>query len=304
MNYLEAEKRYSPNTVAAYRRDIADFIAFISATAADTDFDPGLVTADDIRGWIESLSRRGLSPTSVNRMASAVRSFFNYLRSKGAVEKDPMLRIRSLRTPKKLPSYIPESVSGKLFDAKEENLDAMEGTDGYIHDRNMLVVLLFYSTGIRLAELREIKLKDFSDGFKELRVTGKGGKERVVPVLEYTRNKLLEFTVKYNNRPVCFSPDDYLFLTGDGEEMSRAEIYRSVRKVLESAGVQGKKSPHVLRHTFATHLLNEGADLRQIQELLGHASLAATQVYTHNSITALKEIYAASHPRGAKSGKD
>lgn len=302
LGYLQAERRYSEHTVSNYHRDISDFIASLDG-AADS-FDPAAVTPEDIRDWITGLSRRGLSPSSVNRMVSALRSFFKYLRSRSVVEKDPMLRINSLRTPKKLPSYIPESVSEKLF--SRGAVDAADGDDtgGYIHDRNALITLFFYSTGIRLAELRNIKPGDFAAGFARVRVSGKGGKEREVPVVGYTRNKLREFIVKYNGDPVCFSNDKCLFLTVEGGQMSAVDIYHAVKGILEAAGVQGKKSPHVLRHTFATHLLNEGADLRHIQELLGHASLAATQVYTHNSIARLKEVYAASHPRGAGKEED
>ncbi|MCD8172016.1 MAG: tyrosine-type recombinase/integrase [Alistipes sp.] len=302
LGYLQAEKRYSEHTVSNYRRDISDFIASLDGAAEC--FDPAKVTTDDIRDWITGLSGRGLAPSSVNRMVSALRSFYKYLRSRDIVHKDPMLRISSLRTAKKLPSYIPESVSEKLFIRAGGDTAAGDDTPGYIYDRNALITLLFYSTGIRLAELRNIKPADFSAGFSRLRVMGKGGKERVVPVVDYTRNKLRDFLVKYNGDLVCFSDDKYLFLTVDGDQMRALEIYQAVKGVLEAAGVQGKKSPHVLRHTFATHLLNEGADLRHIQELLGHASLAATQVYTHNSITRLKEVYAASHPRGGKGGKE
>ncbi|MCD7970746.1 MAG: tyrosine-type recombinase/integrase [Alistipes sp.] len=300
LEHIKSEKRYSPNTQASYRRDLDDFTAFITGTAHGTAFDPQLVTPADIREWIADLSRRGLSPSSINRMISALRSYFKYIRSKGIVEKDPMLKITSLKTPKKLPSYIPESSAGKLFGQSSPLTDAPDAAPGYTDARNELIVLLFYSTGIRLAELNGIRLRDFSPGFADLRVLGKGGKERIVPIVEFTRNKLREFTVKYNGNPVCFSPDNYLFLTEDKKQMSRAGIYKAVKSVMESAGIQGKKSPHVLRHTFATHLLNQGADLRHIQELLGHASLAATQIYTHNSIAKLKEIYAASHPRGSK----
>ncbi|MCD8072209.1 MAG: tyrosine-type recombinase/integrase [Alistipes sp.] len=302
LKYIEAERRYSPHTVAAYRRDVADFRAFLTGVSTPAELDPSCISTEDIREWITDLSQRGSSPRTINRMVSSLRSYFKYLRSRGILEKDPMLRIKSLKTPKRLPSYIPETSAMALFGGNLPGADPGPGKNGYGYDRDELIALVFYSTGIRLAELKDIRPEDFSADLSQLRVRGKGGKERVVPVVEYTRNKLREFLVKYKGEGPCNSGGNFLFLTEDGEPLSRMEIYKTVRRLLEKAGVQGKKSPHVLRHTFATHLLNEGADLRHIQELLGHASLAATQVYTHNSIAKLKEVYAATHPRGAGKG--
>ena len=165
-----------------------------------------------------------------------------------------------------------------------------------------MIVLRFYACGLRLAELVDIDRGDFSDDFTSLRVRGKGDKERLVPVLEFLREKILHYLTLIEGQNICNSSEKALFLTHKGKRISRMTVYRVVRGELEQSGVQGKKSPHVLRHTFATHLLNGGADMREIQELLGHASLQATQVYTHNSIARLREVYAKAHPR-EKEGK-
>lgn len=301
IRYIEAEKRYSPHTVRAYERDVRDFVEYVCGKGEITaqEFDPAAVASDDVRSWIVSLSGRRLGPASINRMASSLRAYFRYLRGHGVIDKDPMLRIGNLKKPLRLPEYIPESRMEELIVAKIPSPEGSDRHAAYIAERDALIILLFYSTGIRLAELKDIRLEDFSDGFSQLRVRGKGGKERIVPVIEYARERIGGFIRRFEAENICVSPGNFLFLTEKGEPVSRTAIYNVVRGALTSAGIQGKKSPHVLRHSFATHLLNGGADIREIQELLGHSSLAATQVYTHNSITKLKEIYTTSHPRGA-----
>ena len=174
----------------------------------------------------------------------------------------------------------------------------MEEATEFRSMRDALVVLFLYATGIRLAELIAIDRTDFGPEFRELHVTGKGDRERMVPVVPELRRRLFEYMAAIKRDDICKSGEKALFLTEQGRRISRTEVYRIVRGELTALGVQGKRSPHVLRHTFATHLMNGGADLREIQELLGHGSLNATQVYTHNSIAQLKEVYAGAHPRG------
>lgn len=288
--YIRAEKRYSENTAAAYERDIRRFLA---DTGIDPEqFDPAQITSDDIRDWIVSLSESGLSATSVNRMTSSLRALFGWLRKTGAVTGDPFLRIGFQRTPSRLPAFVPEAKMEQVVDAAGE-----ETAGDFESQRNALIILLFYSTGIRLAELLNIRLNDFSSGFRELRVRGKGNKERVVPLIDYTRARVREYTEKIKAENICTDGGNSLFLNSKGRAISRYEVYRIVKNELTRAGVQGKRSPHVLRHTFATHMLNDGADIREIQQMLGHSSLSATQVYTHNSITKLKEAYKTAHPR-------
>ena len=174
----------------------------------------------------------------------------------------------------------------------------MEEATDFCSMRDALVVLFLYATGIRLAELIAIDRTDFGPEVRELHVTGKGDRERMVPVVPELRRRLFEYMAAIKRDDICKSGEKALFLTEQGRRISRTEVYRIVRGKLTALGVQGKRSPHVLRHTFATHLMNGGADLREIQELLGHGSLNATQVYTHNSIAQLKEVYAGAHPRG------
>ncbi len=319
--HLRAERRYSEHTVQGYEHDVRRFVVdtlIAAGTLPDRplhrgapceqqeeqqaveNFDFRDVTPDDIRNWIVRLSEREkLSPSSVNRMTCSLRAMFRYLRKTGEVVKDPFLRIGFQKAPVRLPNYIPES----KMEGVVAELEAESETDDFLLQRDSLVVLLFYSTGIRLAELAGIRLCDFSSDLRELKVHGKGNKERVVPVLNYTRTKIMEYLERINALNICLSGEKSLFLTKEGKPLSRTTIYRIVKEQLTAAGVQGKRSPHVLRHTFATHLLNDGADIREIQELLGHNTLSATQVYTHNSIAALKKAYEGAHPRARKNKK-
>jgi integrase/recombinase XerC len=290
---MEAERRYSPGTVNNYRRDIEEFTAWLGIERPG-DFHPAMVTADDIRGWIVSMSdERRLSPASINREVSSLRSFFRWLRATGVVEKDPFAKIRTLRAPKRLPVWIPEKKMGEIT----AHLLEQCATGDPVQKRDALIVLLFYSCGIRLAELAGIGVDDVYDDFRSLRVHGKGDKMRVVPLPEPTVEVLKRHICDISAAKIWKSDKKPLFLTEKGEALSHAAIYNVVRGELERFGVQGKRSPHVLRHTFATHLMDGGADMREIQDLLGHTSLAATQVYTHNSIARLKKVYAEAHPR-------
>ena len=201
------------------------------------------------------------------------------------------LRIHSLKTSRRLPAFVPESrMTGIVSECEFDS-------DRFTTERNSLIVLLLYACGLRLAELVGIDRTDFSADYTSLRVRGKGDKERIVPVMEFVREKILHYIELIERQNICKSSEKALILTQKGKRISRSVVYRVVREELGRGGVQGKRSPHVLRHTFATHLLNGGADMREIQELLGHASLQATQVYTHNSIARLREIYNKAHPR-------
>ncbi len=290
ISYLEAERRYSPLTVRNYRRDIDRFFDWL-----DTDeerFDPQAVDIDQIREWIIHRSESGrLSGASLNREISSLRSLFRWLRKTGRLDKDIMQPILSMKTSHRLPTFVPESRMTKIVE--ERNPDC----DDFSRERDSLMVLLFYTCGLRLAELIGINRDDFSEDYTSLRVRGKGGKERMTPIMDFVREKLLCYLDLINRQNICNCEEKALLLTSQGKRISRIRVYRTIKGVLTEAGVQGKKSPHVLRHTFATHLLNGGADIREIQELLGHSSLQATQVYTHNSIAHLKKIYAKAHPR-------
>ncbi|MEG2612297.1 MAG: tyrosine-type recombinase/integrase, partial [Alistipes sp.] len=204
--------------------------------------------------------------------------------------------VKSLKTPKRLPAFVPESRMVTVVEHCEDE------SEEFIMSRNALIVVLFYTCGLRLAELISINREDFADDYSSLKVRGKGDKERIVPILEFVRENILHYISLIDGQNICILDKKALILTQKGKRISRSVVYRAVKAELQHEGVQGKTSPHVLRHTFATHLLNGGADMREIQELLGHASLQTTQIYTHNSITALKAIYAKAHPR-EKGGK-
>lgn len=295
VRYLVAERRYSPLTVRNYRRDIERFFAWLDVDPAT--FDPDRITKGDLRAWALHRSEdAGLGAASVNRELSSLRSFFRYLRRSGRIERDLCRAIPSLKTSQRLPVFVPESRMAEVVaDCDEAAAGAAESA--FTAERNALVVLLLYTCGLRLAELVAIDRTDFRADFRSLVVHGKGGKERTVPLLEFVREKILSHLETIDRQNICICGEKALFLTEKGERISRSTVYRLVRRELARAGVQGKKSPHVLRHTFATHLLDGGADIREIQELLGHASLGTTQVYTHNSIARLREIYAKAHPR-------
>lgn len=291
IQYLSTERRYSPLTVRNYRHDIEQFLAWLGTD--EERFDAARITTDDIRSWIIYRTEQGrLSAASMNREVSSLRAFFRWLLRTGVVEKDICRNIASLKTSRRLPAFVPESrMTGIVSECENDS-------DVFITERNSLIILMFYACGLRLSELVGIDRSDFSADFTSLRVRGKGDKERIVPILEFVREKILHYLDLIGRQNICNSSEKALFLTQQGKRISRSMVYRTVRIELRRAGVQGKKSPHVLRHTFATHLLNGGADMREIQELLGHASLQATQVYTHNSIAKLREIYAKAHPRG------
>lgn len=295
IRYLEAERRYSPLTVRNYRRDIERFLTWLDCT--DATVDPQRITTDDIRAWIIDRTEQGhLSAASMNREVSSLRALFHWLLHTGAVTHDVTKPIRALKTPKRLPAFVPESRMQRIVAECEEE------TDDFTEERNTLIVLLLYTCGLRLSELVGINVDDFADDLSSLRVRGKGDKVRIVPILACVREKILHYLDGIRRQNICVSGEKALFLTLKGKRIPRITVYRIVQRELAQGDVQGKKSPHVLRHTFATHLMNGGADLREIQELLGHASLQATQVYTHNSIARLREVYSKAHPR-EKGGK-
>ena len=306
LRYLSSERRYSPLTVRNYARDVERFVAWWSE-AYEPVFDPTKVERDHLRAWIvwrseegcgkSSTNRHGtIQATSINRELSSLRAFFRFLHRRKCIEKDPTHALPALRTAKRLPAFVPES---RMQEILAEGAEPSESFDEkqIVTLRDELIVLLFYATGLRLAELVAIDVDDFSADMRSLRVVGKGDKERLVPILQPVAEKIETYRALIERQQICKSEEKALFLTCRGVRISRSMVYRVVQKVLQTGGVQGKKSPHVLRHTFATHLMNGGADMREIQELMGHSSLQSTQVYTHNSIARLSEVYARAHPR-------
>ncbi len=303
IRYLATERRYSPLTVRNYRHDVERFIAWWSETAGE-NYDPAKVTKEHLREWIVDRSETGhgkstadhpvkIKASSLNRELSSLRAYFRFLHRRGIIERDPAHLLPALRTGRRLPSFVPESRMQQLV---EECFAPSEGVD-HETQRDRLIILLFYTTGLRLAELLAIDMDDLSADLSSLRVVGKGDKERLVPILKPVAEKIAAYRAEIERQQICKSGEKALFLTCRGVRISRSKVYRVVQATLSEGDVQVKKSPHVLRHTFATHLMNGGADLREIQQLMGHSSLQSTQVYTHNSIARLREVYATAHPR-------
>ena len=302
-NYITAEKRYSPLTVRNYMRDVEEFMAW--GVESGEEFSLATARSEDIRTYIMHLSdekrvkggrpttQPRLSPASINRAVSSLRTLYKYLRREGVIEKDIFAPVSALKTKQRLPKYVSEEGMVKVVDYVFRALESEE----YIERRDAMMVLMFYACGLRLAELIAIDTDHFGNDYRTLRVRGKGDKEREIPIVERLRREIKRYVEQLFVQNICKSQEKALFLSKQGERVSRIEVQRSVARLLLECGVQGKRSPHVLRDTFATHLLNEGADLREIQELMGHSSLSATQVYTHSNIAQLQRIYDAAHPR-------
>lgn len=288
LNYLEYERRYSPLTLNAYRIDLSQFIQFL-----ESDYDihqETAITDQMIRSWLAHLMDKGLSAKSVNRKISSIKSYFRYLLRQGFVKHNPSVLIQGPKQKKRLPVFVEERKMEMLI-LKEVDPDNFEEV------RNQLIMELFYSTGIRRAELIGLAMKNADIESKYIKVLGKRNKERIIPIGDY----LIQIFKNYFKLrdSMVFEEEDktWVFLTEKGKKMYPKLVYRIVNSYLSSVSTQDKKSPHVLRHTFATHMLNNGADLNAVKELLGHASLAATQVYTHNTIDKLKKVYQQAHPK-------
>lgn len=292
ISYIEAERRYSPLTVRNYRRDIADFLEFIGVEAER--FDPNAIARADVEEWIVYLfEKRKLKAQSVNRSVATLRSFWKWMLGHGHANRDIVSVISQAKTPSRLPVFVSESRMEDVVALLRDDI----ATDDFERLRDAVIVLLFYTAGLRLAELANLKIGDISADYRTIRILGKGEKERIVPLIGRMGEILKKYFSQFSSQNICIGQKKALILSKKGEPISVRTIQRIVDRKLKSAGIQGKTSPHTLRHTFATHLLNEGADLREIQELLGHSSLKATQVYTHTNIERLKEVYSTAHPR-------
>ena len=292
ISYIEAERRYSPLTVRNYRRDIADFLEFIGVEAER--FDPNAIARADVEEWIVYLyEKRKLKAQSVNRSVATLRSFWKWMLGHGHANRNIVSVISQAKTPSRLPVFVSESRMEDVVALLRDDI----ATDDFERLRDAVIVLLFYTAGLRLAELANLKIGDISADYRTIRILGKGEKERIVPLIGRMGEILKKYFSQVSSQNICIDQKKALILSKKGEPISVRTIQRIVDRKLKGAGIQGKTSPHTLRHTFATHLLNEGADLREIQELLGHSSLKATQVYTHTNIEKLKEVYSTAHPR-------
>lgn len=292
ISYIEAERRYSPLTVRNYRRDIADFLEFIGVDKER--FDPNAIARADVEEWIIYLfEKRKLKAQSVNRSVATLRSFWKWMLGHGHANRDIVSVISQAKTPSRLPVFVSESRMEDVVALLRDDI----ATDDFERLRDAVIVLLFYTAGLRLAELANLKIGDISADYRTIRILGKGEKERIVPLIGRMGEILKKYFSQFSSQNICIGQKKALILSKKGEPISVRTIQRIVDRKLKGAGIQGRTSPHILRHTFATHLLAKGADLREIQELLGHSSLKATEIYTHTNIEDLKEIYATAHPR-------
>jgi integrase/recombinase XerC len=289
-DYLLLEKNYSALTVNAYQNDLKSFSEFIISEYQTESINQS--NYSQIRTWIVSLVESGISNRSINRKMSALNTYYKFLLKIKEIEVSPLIKHKALKTSKKIQIPFSEAEVSTVLDELNFEND-FEGI------RNKLIIELFYSTGIRRIELIELKLSSFNLENKTLKVLGKRNKERIIPLLSSVV-KLIHLYMKERNYLENILDKDYLFLTKKGVKVYETLVYRIINDYFSSASSKVKKSPHILRHSFATHLLNQGADLNAVKELLGHSSLAATQVYTHNSIAELKKVHINTHPRSKK----
>jgi integrase/recombinase XerC len=286
IDYLKFEKRYSRHTVRAYADDLEQFRLFRNEMPGEGEFSQ--VSPPVIRSWLAGLKENKLSSKSINRKISSLKSFFKFMVRTGGLEKTPMSSIISPKSGRKLPVYVEE----KDMETLTRHLEFPDSWQG---KTDRLLIQLFYQTGMRLTELIYLKNGQLDLARAQIKVHGKGNKERILPVSEALVKEIRLYIREKDE--TGRNGEDALFVTGKGKKLYPAYAYLAVKKYLSLVTTLDKKSPHVLRHSFATHLMNHGADLNSVKELLGHSSLAATQLYTHNSIEKLREVHKKNHPR-------
>ncbi len=288
LEHLKFVKRYSPHTLKSYEEDLALFRTSLFDAESDSDFPILEASPYQIRSWMAAMADKGQEPRSINRRLSCLKSFYRFLQQLGLIGSSPASAVKLLKTGKRLPSYIEKGDMATLF----RDVEFPEGQEGSMH---RLALGLLYGCGLRVSELVNLKERHVDIGLCTIKVLGKGNKERIIPIGE----ELVREITNYRMLKEGMGEVDGLLLTGTGgKAISNRQAYGFVRKYLSLVTTAEKKSPHVLRHSFATHLMNNGADLNAVKELLGHSSLSATQVYTHNSIEKLREVHRKAHPRG------
>ena len=284
-DYLEIEKKYSSNTIEAYRNDLNVFAGFLI-----DEFDVNNINNTSysyIRSWIVDLVNKGISNRSINRKITSLNSYFKFLLKIDLINENPLTNHKALKTQKKI--QLPFSENEML-----NVLDLNNYEDNFTGVRDRLIIDLFYTTGIRRIELIQLMISDLNINNKHIKVLGKRNKERIIPLIDSTINILNKYL---SYRDALKSDEPFLFITSKGKPVYEKLIYRIINKYFDTISTKVKKSPHIIRHSFATHLLNNGADLNSVKDLLGHSSLAATQVYTNRSIDEIKKVFAKSHPR-------
>lgn len=292
LNYIRYEKRYSSHTVTSLQTDLEQFHQYLSDQDDTLTIDK--VSHHDIRAWVVVLMDNGLQPRSINRKLSSLKTFFTFLMKKGVVRSNPAQRVVAPKLGKELPAFVQQDEMRSL-------LDSLSYPDGFPGWRDKMIIELLYSTGMRRSELINIQLDDVQLQQGMIKVIGKGNKERKLPFGEGLKESLASYLREREDFLTGAEEETpWLLITNQGKKLYPKFVYRVVNQYLEQVTTIARKSPHVLRHTYATHLTNNGADLNAVKELLGHASLASTQVYTHNSIEQLKQVYQQAHPKAKR----
>lgn len=287
LKYLKVEKGYSAHTVRSYGDDVKQFLLYCGLDPENDH--PWKLTHRQVRHWLSSIISKDISPRSANRKLSSLRAFYRYLLREGVVKTNPLTRITPPKSGKRLPSFVGEGEMNLLLDPEHFN-------DDFIGFRDRLMLGMIYYTGIRLSEVVGMTIDKIDFSSQSIKVIGKGNKERVLPIHPELK-KLISQYLSFRDEIKLNKVEKSLFLTKKGKPIYPKLVYRIVKANLSKVTTLEKKSPHVLRHTFATHLLNNGAELNAIKELLGHANLSATQIYTHSSFEKLKKVYKQAHPR-------
>jgi integrase/recombinase XerC len=287
LQYLQIEKRYSPHTVKSYLNDLDQFFLFLESHGQPDD--PVSVTSHDIRAWVVSMLDNNYSAVSVHRKISCLRVFYRYLRKEGIAQSDPLEKVSLPKRKKTLPVFVEEG-------ALDELLDKYSFGDDFAGIRNRTIIEMLYLTGMRRAELIGLRNTDIDLAEGTVKVTGKRNKQRIIPFVKYFAGRLNEY-INVRDAVPMQEREEWFFVTDKGNKLYDKYVYNIVNRYLAMVTTIEKKSPHILRHTFATHMLNRGADLNSIKEFLGHANLSATQIYTHNTFEKLKNIYKQAHPR-------
>ena len=287
IDFLQFQKRYSKNTIVSYKNDLTSFFSFLQDQYPDTAISD--IKTVYIRSWMADMKDNKMTARSLNRKISSLRSFFKFLLKNQTVKSNPVSCITSPKMPKRLPQFITEKDTENLF-------TIIEFSEGFKGHTEKLLLQVLYFTGIRKAELIAIRENDIDKMNSQIKVLGKGNKERLIPVNNLLVNDLIFYAAE-KKRLGLRNENNIFFVTEKGNSLDPKQVYNIVHKYLSRITTIDKKSPHILRHTFATHLMNNGAELNAVKELLGHASLAATQIYTHNSIEKLKDVYKKAHPK-------
>jgi len=285
LTFLKEEKRYSEHTLTAYSKDLSQFNTYL----VDLDLTSTKVTKLNVRNWIVNLSSSGISENSIARKLATIKSYFKFLHQQTIIDKNPCIGIKAPKGKKKLPEFVQQKKLDHLLDTNYDN------SSTFLDTRDHLVIQLLYTTGIRKSELINLKESEISFETNLIKIKGKGNKERFVPLIPET-SKLIKHYIHIKKKEIN-DLSEYLIVSEKGAQSYPMLIHRIVTRSLAKVTTQQKKSPHVLRHSFATHLLNGGADLNAIKDLLGHNSLASTQVYTQNSLRKIKEVFSQAHPK-------